>query len=155
MVNRPRRVSVVVAALSLVVAGCAELDDPPSPRSGPRVSAAEQRDLPTDQFALGSNLCPEEWDDQQLPASEVASRRAEGKRQIAALLDALKTHPDALVTTTYASSDEGPGKEDLSVAELADTHLQGLTEPGLSDTPCEKREARKLRRLIKRLTHGP
>src|SRR5437016_9430760 len=104
-VTRGMRALTLVAAACLVV-GCGE-------DRRTHVSPQEQSALPTDQFALGENLCPAEWEATKLPALEVRRREATGRRQLAALEAAYATHPDALVKTTYASSDEGPGTKDI------------------------------------------
>src|SRR4051794_22353058 len=135
--------ALTLVAMACAAGGCGE--DPPA-----RVSAREQRALPTDQLALGENLCPREWDETKLPAREVGRRKATGRRQLAALEAAYASHPDALVRTTYASSDEGPGSEDITVRALARTHLEGVTEPGLSRSRCFKRVAQRLRTLLGR-----
>jgi Flp pilus assembly protein TadD len=83
-------------------------------RSQEYVSPEEQHALPTTQLSARGELCP----DRTLPEPErrATKRRAHG--HIAALIEAFSRHPDALVRTTYASSDEGPGREDLTVRQL-------------------------------------
>jgi transposase len=78
------------------------------------VSAAEQRRLPTQQHSAGGELCPDR-DQSHRVRREITNR---GKLHAKAIITAYKRHPDALVHTTYASSDEGPGSEDITVRAL-------------------------------------
>jgi hypothetical protein len=112
-----------------------------------RVSNHEQSALPTKQFALGENVCAHEWDSSLTP-SEVHRRTAVGQQQLATLEAAYRADPSALVKTTYASSDEGPGSEDITVRALLRTHLAGATEPGLTKGRCLHRLAKRLRTLL-------
>ena len=114
-----------------------------------RVSQREQRALPTEQLTLSSDLCPEEAAEMRLPASEVRRDRAKGRRQLAALEAAYRKHPDAKVKTTYLSSDDGNGSEDLTVRDLVRSHLAGATEEGMTGAPCFKRVVRRLRALLR------
>lgn len=108
----PLLVPAVVA--SIVIGGCSSSDEE-------ILSQDRQAELPTMKFALGSALCPGP------PLGlrkQVAERRYSA--QIKALIRALKESPNALVTATFASSDEGPGglqTEQISVRELAESHL--------------------------------
>ena len=136
-----RRTTLVLTALALV--SC-------EGSSGARVSDSERRALPTDQLTLASNLCPEEWDEMDLPQREVRRQQARGRRQLAALEAAYRKHPDAVVETTYESSEGGTVKEDLTVRKLARSHLLGVTEDDIPQPPCFKRLARRLRALLER-----
>jgi hypothetical protein len=135
------RALAITMALMPFVVGCAGEEE--------RVSQAERRALPTEQLTLSSDLCPREAASMRLPAREVRRDRAKGRRQLAALTAAYRKHPEAKVKTTYFSSDEGDGSEDLTVRELARSHLAGATEDGLTDAPCFKRVARRLRALVR------
>src|SRR4051794_18933080 len=99
--------AAVAGIIALIVLGCG--DSASSRSGGERVTQREQRALPTDQLSLGAELCPEEWDATRLPSADSRRRQTTGRRQLAALEAAYRRHPDALVHTTYASSDEGPG----------------------------------------------
>jgi hypothetical protein len=125
-------------AIVLALSGCGET----------RVSEREQHALPTEQLTLSSDLCPEESAAMDLPTHEVRRNRARGRRQLAALEAAYRRHPDAVVETTYASSDEGDGEQDLTIRELVRDQLAGATEEGLTDATCFKRVARRLRALL-------
>lgn len=78
------------------------------------VSSAEQRVLPTRQLSAGTELCP----DRDLLQRDRLSIKRRAHRHVEALIRSFRRHPDALVRTTYASSDEGPGKADLTVRKL-------------------------------------
>ena len=101
------RAVVAVLLASVLVAGCGS--------SRPFVGAADQRELPTEQLSAGGELCP----DRDLPDERRLALKRRGKRHERALLSALRRVPDAYVHTTYGSSDEGPGREDLTVRALA------------------------------------
>jgi len=83
-----------------------------------------------------------------LPADEVRRSKAKGRQQLLALEEAYRADPEALVQTKYFSSDEGDGEEDETVRELARGHLLGATEEGITDAPCFRRAARRLRALL-------
>jgi hypothetical protein len=105
------RVIIVVVAVAL--GGCGAT-------SKTYVSATEQRALPTTQLSASRELCPDR--DQPERVRLALKRRAD--QHVDALLQAFRRHPDALVRTTYASSDEGPGKADLSVKKLVQQWVQ-------------------------------
>jgi hypothetical protein len=107
-----------------------------------------QAALPTEQLTLTSELCPEESAAMNLPADEVRASKAKARRQFLALEKAYRADPEALVHTKYFSSDEGDGEEDQTVRELARGHLLGATEEGITDAPCFRRAARRLRALL-------
>jgi hypothetical protein len=91
----------------------------------PKVSATEQRSLPTDQYLLGSDLCA---DDTSGPGAQLPRLRAKGHRQLRALIAAYKKRPDALVRTSYALSDPEPNEKRVqheyeTLRELAYSHL--------------------------------
>lgn len=131
--------TLVLATLAL--AGCGD-------SGGARVSESERQALPTDQLTLGSNLCPEEWDEMDLAQGKVRRQQAEGRKQLAALEAAYAKHPDAVVETTYESSEGGTVTEDLAVRKLARSHLLGVTED-VPRPPCLQRVARRLRALLR------
>jgi hypothetical protein len=127
--TRPvKSVAVAVGLVASILVGCGDRGEAVSSRfAAARVRPHEQRALPTEQLTLGSELCPEEAEARRLPSAEVRRRQRHGRRQFAALEAAYRRHPDALVRTTYLSSDEGPGTEDITVRELARSHLRGST----------------------------
>ena len=135
-----QRLSVFAVAAVLLL-GCGQ--DPAQ-----RVSEHERLALPTEQMTLGSDLCPEEFEARNLPRREVRRRQRNGRRQLDALEAAYARHPDAIVKTTYLSSDQGPGEEDVTIRSLARGHLAGVTEEGLSRPACFQRTARRLRTLL-------
>lgn len=103
------RVAIACSLIALAsVAGCGNR----APREF--VSGAEQRALPTDQLSAGGELCPERF---YSKAERAASKRL-AHAHADALVRSFKRHPEAYVHTTYASSDEGPGTEDITVREL-------------------------------------
>lgn len=114
----------------------------------PRVSAQMQAALPTEQLSLSSEFCPEESAAIDLPPDEVRRSKAKGRQQFLALEKAYRANPEALVRTKYFSSDEGDGEEDQTVRELARGHLLGATEEDITDAPCFRRAARRLRALL-------
>lgn len=79
------------------------------------VGARDQRALPTKQFSAGEELCPE----RTLRVDRRAALKRKGVRHADALIGALRRVPHRYVHTTFASSDEGPGEEDLTVVALA------------------------------------
>lgn len=131
----------LVIALAVVAGACGGDDKA-------HVSARVQAALPTQQLELTNDLCPEESAAMNLPADEVRRARARGRRQFVALEEAYRSDPETLVRTTYASSDEGDGEEDLTVRELARTHLLGATEEGITNEACFHTAARRLRALL-------
>ena len=149
--SRIRFVALCVLQLgALATAGCGANNDEAHTPPATHVTSAEQRALPTEQLSLGSNVCPTEWDATHLPPDEVARRQALGRRQLDALRSAYRKHPDAIVETTYASSDEGPGHEEITVRSLVRSHLDGVTEEGIDRSACFKRLATALRKLLAR-----
>ena len=138
---RTPMLACVVAAVFVV--GCGA-------HKASRVSDAERRALPTEQLTLGNDLCLEESDALDLARREVRRRRAKGRRELVALEAAYASHPDAVVKTTYLSSDEGPGTEDITIRQLVRGHLAGVTEEGISGSACFKQVAARLRRLLAR-----
>ena len=131
--------ALVLAAV--MIAGCGD-------ETAARVSDAERRALPTEQLTLGSDLCPEEWEARNLPQGDVRQRESRGHSQLAALEAAYAKRPDAVVQTTYLSSDQGPGEEQLTVRALARSHLVGITAEGIPRGRCLKRLEDRLRVLL-------
>lgn len=84
------------------------------------VSAAEQRALPTMQLSAGVELCP----DKDLRQRDRLAIKRRAHMHVRALIRAFRVHPDAFVHTTYASSDEGPGKQDITVRQLVQQWIQ-------------------------------
>ena len=83
-----------------------------------------------------------------LPERDVRRQQARGRDQLAALEASYAKHPDAVVETTYESSEGGKGQEHLSIRELARSHLLGVTEDDIPQPPCFRRVARRLRTLL-------
>jgi hypothetical protein len=145
--NQCRRVVLFLAIPGLLtgLSGCGS--DRVRPADGPRVSPAEQSTLPTEQGAL-VNLC-----------SELAGRRGDNAKaarhaalgQLAALGRALHRHPDAVVRSSYHTSDSGPPAERtelISVREVARIEASALKPlPGEERAPGT-RCARKYRRMV-------
>jgi hypothetical protein len=84
------------------------------------VTAAEERSLPTMQFSAGVELCP----DKDLRQRDRLAIKRRAHLHVRALIRAFRIHPDAFVHTTYASSDEGPGKQDITVRQLVEQWIQ-------------------------------
>jgi hypothetical protein len=122
------------------------------------VSAAEQRTLPTDEFALGDSLCPAKY----VPGSLADGWRMRAIREYRALRIALMRHPDYLVTAHYELSDpEGDQDqnqtEELTVVQLAETDIRVIDSPpsdadnsveGRTPISCRERMRTTLIRLI-------
>jgi hypothetical protein len=147
--RRVRGLSALAAALcSMTVAACGGGETSEKPEA-PRVPASLAREMPTDQLSLAGDLCSEENGVRGM-AAECEVQRA--WRELATLITAYGRNPDALVETRYASSDEGPGVEDLTVRALAETHLEGATEFTLDAVPrpCRPR-IRRLERTLQGL----
>ena len=96
-----------------------------------------QRQLPTHQYALTDDLCPFE----PVPAR----LRRKGRAEFAALLGALRRDPEVIVDSTYTPSDGPIEHEDISLRELAETHLEGLDAEGEA---CGDRAARRLEAVL-------
>ena len=145
---RRRRIALLCAALAAVFAagtlvGCS------SDENQPRVSPAVQADLPTTMYALYGELCPEGVG---LNGREAQATRARGRRQLAALLKAYRSDPEALVRVSYITEGKsGYQHELITVEELLDSHLEGIAtgqevaDPGTSEGRCLARGAAALR----------
>lgn len=118
--------------------------------SDDRVTQREQNALPTEQLTLAGRLCPRESTQIDLAKNEVLRERRRGEREFAALTNAYRRHPEALVRTSYLASGGDDGHEDLSVRELVRSHLRGATEDGVSDSECFRQVAHRLRVLLRR-----
>lgn len=133
-----------MVVLGLAGCGWTERDEP----EGPRVPPEVQRALPTHQYNLPSDVCPEGLG---MPPAEEARTRKLGRRQLAALVAAYRRDPDAVVRTAYTPAHEpGIGHEDMRVRELLGGHLESArrlaTEPGLEeDAACLRDVVRRLR----------
>lgn len=132
---------------AMAVASCGQGDG--TRTQAPRVSVEVARQLPTHQYALAEAACPEAL---HLPRREAAEIRARGRRQLRALVTAYRRNPDALIRTSFTPADEpGLGYEDLTIGELARTHLDAAeelqeTSEGLGRT-CSEALVRTLRDL--------
>jgi hypothetical protein len=110
----------LAAVLPVLVAGCGE-------PSGPHVSDAVQKTLPTHQHALPEEACP---DILGMPERTEERMRRRGQRQLRALIAAYKRNPDSVVETTWTTGDEEPRlrHENITVSELLATHLSTAEE---------------------------
>ncbi len=101
-------------------------------RREPHVSAREQRALPTTAYALVQDLCFRTGPrSSRAFAANVEAGRRRARRQFDALEHSLRTHPHAVVTTRFTPSDApGTEKQDLTVRELAATHVDGAALDG-------------------------
>ena len=131
------RWSVVLASAALTVTACGQRE---------RVSPDVARQLPTHKYALSQDICPEQSGaPPEYSAKRLRRIRRRGERQLAALERAYRHNPDALVRVSYAPADEpGIGHEEISVRELAKSHLEGLEDAG----GCYERAAKRLRALL-------
>ena len=133
-----QRLSVFAVAAVLLL-GCGQ--DPAQ-----RVSEHERLALPTEQMTLGSDLCPEEFEARNLPRREVRRRQRNGRRPTRRLgSQPYARHPDAIVKTTYLSSDQRPrrGRRDHSLARSRPPRRR--YRRGVSPRPaCFQRTARRL-----------
>lgn len=109
------------------------------------VSASEQRRLPTDEYVFGAPWCPR-GDLQRLSADQRARKIGE----LRALVRALISHPDALVTARFVLADSGggPEKEEISVRNLAKTFLSASNDDLAPDDSCAFDFRRRLEGLI-------
>jgi hypothetical protein len=126
-------------AIVVLVAGCAH--------PGPRVSDATRKALPTQQYALSEEVCP---DDLGMPRALEERTRRRGRRRLRALIVAHRRDPDAVVRTSWSSSDESPGvhHEDMTIDELLGTHLstaEELADGEDASSACFARVAAQLR----------
>ena len=139
----------VPLALCVVCASCGG-DGEDAPRRE-RVAPEVARGLPTQQYALAEDVCP---DDLGMSPREEARTRRRGKRQLEAVIAAYRDDPNAVVRTSYTPADEpGIGHEDLTVRELARTHLLTAEEladwaAGQSAGDCYRGVAETLRELV-------
>lgn len=122
---------VVCASAALAFVSC----------GGERVSAREQRSLPTHQYALAQDVCPENGE----PSPATRRLRRVGERRLRALERAHRAHPDAIVTTTVTPESGPVEREEITISELARTHLEGAEG---ADTPCYSRLEERLRELV-------
>jgi hypothetical protein len=134
-------IALVVAAAAVVA--CSDNDT----SGGERVSGSVQRALPTFQYSLAEEVCPDQLG---MPPDQEERTRRRGERQLEALLRAYRRGPRALVRTSYASSDEDPGihHEEMTVAALLDTHLLTAEELASDDEEdaCFRRVEEALRK---------
>jgi hypothetical protein len=117
--------ATLVVLLGVWLVGCSDLAD------GPPVSKAEQASLPTAKYALPEGLCPAKY----IPDRLAEKWRRQSLGEYEALRRALRTHPDHVVTATAVLSDPEPGesrqvREQLTVAQLAETHLHEFEDYG-------------------------
>ena len=120
-------ISFVTVALVSILVGCGA--------SAERVSDREQRELPTFAYFLIQDLCFQ--GDSGSDTSFARKANARARREFVALERSLKAHPDARVLVKFKPADSpGLETEELSVRQLAKTHLDGAEDGGL---PWEKR----------------
>lgn len=108
--------------------GCAT-----SAPTGPHVSAAEQRRLPTDEYLFGAMWCPRKHFH-----NFSANVQRQSVRRLRALIVALHVHPDYVVTARYAPADStvAVAKEELSINALAETFLSASADTLVADDSC-------------------
>ena len=144
-VVRVRRVFLALLSGALVAAGCG------GDGSKEHVPVSVQRSLPTQGYTLGSDLCPDVGGRR---GAEARRTQRTAKRQLAALTQAYRRDPDALLTATFYSSDEGPAFErrrDVTVRELLEGHLEGVEPIDEADPAATSRCALRVRRRLARL----
>jgi hypothetical protein len=112
------RCFLLLLALAPIGAGCSGDGDSEAQRLPPSV----QRQLPLD-ISLG-NLCP----GAETPPELITDLR----RKADALLAQLGANPDALVSYTFHTEEEGPIRQDIPVREVAELQLDDLRS-GSSD----------------------
>jgi hypothetical protein len=114
-----------------------------------RVTPQEQRELPTSAYGLVQDLCfrGDSAVDRKYGREEANPR---ARRQFAALERSLRAHPDAIVRVEFTPADSPePELRDMSVRELAETHLDGAKEEGLpGEARCFRRGRSRLARLL-------
>lgn len=138
---------VLLAACALL--GCNGSEEPTS-RTSQGLAMETLRDLPTQQYGLVSEICPE--------SAGVTDRRARaamrqtGERQLRALIAALERGPAETVMTS-ATPAEGGGevRERLTIEELARTQVDGLdTGVGARGQGCTTRARKRLLAALSR-----
>jgi len=127
---------------SLALAGCG--DD-----GAERVSEREQRQLPTEAFSLVEDLCFRGDSPVDRTAAVRAARRR-APRQFNALERSLRRNPDATVRVRFALAESpDPETEDMSVRELAETHLEAAGHDVLpNEASCYRRGQARLERAL-------
>ncbi len=123
--------STLVIAVVMLLAACGDED---GSGAAERVPRSVQRTLPTQQYLLAEEVCPDQLG---MPPKQEERTRRRGERHLDALLLAYEKYPEATVRTSYASSDENPGvhEEELTVEQLLETHL--LTAEELASDEAE------------------
>jgi hypothetical protein len=119
-----------------------------SAKRGAHVSASAQRALPTLAPFLVQDLCFKGDSRFDRAHADEASRRA--RRQFAALERSVRADPNMVVSVQFALAD-APGVEtrEMTVRELAETHLGGADPSGLpSEAACYRIGRARLKRLL-------
>lgn len=117
-------------------------------KRGAHVSGSAQRALPTLAPFLVHDLCFK--GDSRLTARTPTRPPRRARRQFAALERSLRADPNMLVTVRFALAD-APGLEtrEMTVRELAETHLGGADPSGLpSEAACYRSGRARLERLL-------
>lgn len=107
-----------------------------------------ERALPTYQYTLGETVCPEHLG---MPPKQEARTKRRGERELAALVSAYRTNPDAVVETTFAAADGEPRvrEEEITIRALLGTHLSSAEDNAsaeLANSACFGRVAAALRK---------
>ncbi len=104
----------VAGAVALAVGACGD---------SKAVDARLQRTLPTVQGALLGHLC----DPLDASTGQPISTRRRAQREMVVLLRTLRASPEANVRT-LRMTDNGDVREELTIRELAESHVSGLSE---------------------------
>lgn len=142
---RSRLLAASAAATLLLLAGACGEDA--EERSSSLDARLVER-LPKQQYNLIEYVCPRSAGIDDGGVQE--QRRRRGVDMLAALKEAYRQAPDAMVATQYTPAHEpGVRREEISVRQLVETHIEGLSEDfGVADQSCLKRHRRELRTLM-------
>lgn len=112
-----------------------------SAERGPALSSRARRDLPTGAYTLVQDLCS--IGDSRFDRSYFRGARRRARREFAALERGLRSRPNAVVAVRFVPADS-PGTEtrEITVRELAETHLQGAEPTGLAEEEACYRSGR-------------
>ncbi|MEJ7798589.1 MAG: hypothetical protein WKF42_08825 [Solirubrobacteraceae bacterium] len=147
-----RRAAPVALAVFIIAAAPAAWAVGENAKRGPHVSAREQRELPTTSYALVQDLCFD--GDSRFDRKYAHEANPRARRQFAVLEQSLRIHPNAVVRVRFTPADSPRMQtRELTVLELAETHLEGARLGGLPDTAACYRSGRaRLERLLE--AHG-
>ena len=142
--RRSPRSAAAVAALigaAALAAACGDGGSSGSPRA--------PEGLPTKQFQLGYDLCPTA---REAKSAQARRTRATARRELERLVDAYRDDPDATVRTSFEPAHEpGPKSEELTIRQLVQRQLQGVSEVVEMGDASSRRCARRLQARLQAL----